>query len=86
MNIYVVMGTTGEYSDRNEWSVIAYFDEAKAKEHVVNADRRAKEIQATREDRYRVEPGANEFDPNMSMDYTGTDYYYNTVPLGDNAG
>lgn len=85
MNIYIVMGKTGEYGDRNERSVIAYFDEAKAKEHVVNADRRAKEIQATREDYYyNTEPGANEFDPNMSMEFTGTDYYYNTVPLCDN--
>ena len=80
-NVFVVIGTTGEYSDRNEWAVMAYLDESAAQEHVVNADRRAKEIFATRADRYSVERGANEFDPDMSMDYTGTSYFIYTVPL-----
>jgi len=42
--IYVVMGTTGEYSDRSEWLVIAYFDEEKAKQHVTLARQEAKRI------------------------------------------
>lgn len=42
--IYVVMGTTGEYSDRSEWPVIAYFDEEKAKQHVTLARQEAKRI------------------------------------------
>lgn len=49
-----------------------------AQEHVVNADRRAKELFATR---HSIEKGANEFDPDMSMDYTGTSYFIYTVPL-----
>jgi hypothetical protein len=85
-NVYVVMGTTGEYSDRNEWAVMAYLDEAAAQEHVVNADRRAKELFATRPDRYSIEKGANEFDPDMSMDYTGTSYFIYTVPLAKKSG
>ena len=80
-NVFVVMGTTGEYSDRNEWAVMAYLDESAAQKHVVNADRRAKEIFATCADRYSVERGANEFDPDMRMDYTGTSYFIYTVPL-----
>ena len=80
-NIYVVMGSTGEYSDRTEWAVIAYHDETAAQEHVVNAERRAKEIYATRENHYRAEKGINEFDTDMSMDYTGTFYFIYTVPL-----
>ena len=80
-NVFVVMGTTGEYSDRNEWAVMAYLDEAQAQEHVVNADRRAKELFATRQDHYSIEKGANEFDPDMSMDYTGTSYFIYRVPL-----
>ncbi len=80
-NVFVVMGTTGEYSERNEWAVMAYLDEAAAQEHVVNADRRAKELFATRQDLYSIEKGANEFDPDMSMDYTGTSYFIYTVPL-----
>ena len=81
--IYVVFGTTGEYSDRTEWCVIAYRDENQAKEHVVNATRRANEIEVTRPSRFRVDPaaGKNEFDPDMEMDYTGTSYYYAPVKL-----
>jgi hypothetical protein len=80
-NVFVVMGTTGEYSDRNEWAVMAYLDEDKAQEHVVNADRRAKELFATHQDCYSIERGANEFDPDMSMSYTGTSYFIYKVPL-----
>ena len=80
-NVFVVMGTTGELKDHNEWAVIAYLDEAAAQEHVVNAGHRAKELFATRPDRYSIENGANEFDPNMRMDYTGTSYFIYTVPL-----
>lgn len=86
MSIFVVMGTCGEYSDRNEWAVMAYFSEAKAQEHVVNADRRAKELYATHESRWQIAGGANQFDPNMQTDYTGTSYFIYTVPLGDSAG
>jgi len=39
--IWVVMGSTGEYSDRNEWLVVAYEDEATAKRHAFDATARA---------------------------------------------
>ena len=60
--IFVVCGEAGEYSDRVEWLVKAYYSIDKAKDHVLNAERRAKEIFWSRK-------GVNEFDPNMKMTY-----------------
>jgi hypothetical protein len=77
--IWIVNGTTGEYSDRTDWVVCAYHDNPKAEEHARNAMLRAKEIQKQHPgytyhnwDENRVK---NEFDPNMRLDYTGTEYY-----------
>ena len=42
--VWVVMGTTGEYSDRNEWPVRAFFDEAAAQEHIEKATKRSAEL------------------------------------------
>lgn len=39
--IYVVRGSSGEYSDRNEWPVAAYLDEPSAEKHVAMASDRA---------------------------------------------
>jgi hypothetical protein len=87
--IYVVMGETGEYSNRGEWPVLAFFDEAEAKERVIAASRRAKEIEARKDHRlssYRASlHGLNEYDPKMDMDYTGTRYYIMTVTLSEKA-
>lgn len=44
--VCVVMGTSGEYSDRREWVVCAYTDEALAKAHVEAAAARSREIAA----------------------------------------
>jgi hypothetical protein len=44
MIIYVVFGTTGEYSDRREWTVKAFSEEKKAKKLVKDATRRANEF------------------------------------------
>jgi len=46
MLIYVVMGTCGEYSDRREWSVIAYADQKLAEQHVTLATEEAKTVAA----------------------------------------
>lgn len=74
------MGTTGEYSDRNEWAVMAFFDKSLAQDHVLKADRRAKELFATRKTLKKVQ---NEFDPEMQMDYTGTSYFIYEVPIAE---
>lgn len=82
MNVYTVFGVTGEYSDRDEWTVISYLDEDMAKDHVIRAKEKAKEWEVLRKDRYTAPPeGWNEHDPKMSMDYTGTEYYYVTTLL-----
>ena len=83
MKIYVVRGTTGEYSDRSEWSVVAFRTEERARERVLAATARAKEIEVTRVSRYAAVKDINEFDLDMEMDYTGTNYYYNEVELED---
>ena len=80
--VYVVMGYTGEYSDNREWPVCAFFDEEKAKERVVLAGERAREIFSKYKDILwdsEIEP--NEYDPHMDMDYTGTSYFYHTVEV-----
>lgn len=79
--IYVVMGTTGEYSDRTEWPVKAFLDEERAKALVLAATERSKELQASRATKYERPKGVNQYDPSMEMDYTGTEYYLMTVPL-----
>lgn len=82
MTIYVVFGTTGEWSDRIEWPVKAFADEAKARHLVEQASAEARAIFARRKSRYA--PGDNEtnpYDPTMLMSYTGTSYYVVHVEL-----
>ena len=84
MNVYTVIGTTGEYSDRNEWPVISYLDEERAKDHVVRATEKATEWKVIRKETYADPPeGWSEYDHKMSMDYTGTAYYYVTTEIAD---
>lgn len=88
MKIYIVMGTTGEYSDRSEWPVVAYQDEAMAQAHVLAATAEASRIQAAlaatdSASRYTEEGRAqyleimksSPYDPDLYIDYTGTSYY-----------
>lgn len=87
MKIYIVEGSTGEYSDRRNWNVIAYTNKQEAEDHAFNATKRAKEIFPFREDFWEYNRSEfpdrlkNEFDPRMDMDYTGTDYYVTEVEL-----
>jgi len=81
--IYVVMGQTGEYSDNREWAVMAYMDENKAKQHVEGASAFAREAY-DRNGRYGgAKKGDNPLDPDMQIDYTGTNYYILPVEIGD---
>lgn len=78
--LYVVTGTTGEYSDRSEWLVRAYLSETEAEAHAEKAGAKAAELFATRSNKYRSPPeGSNEHDPRMQMDYTGTTYFVQEV-------
>lgn len=75
--IFVIVGTCGEYSDRQEWLVCWYDIEAKARDHAVKAKQRAHELQDQRYD----DPD-NEFDPHCQWDYTETDYTVQEVFRG----
>lgn len=79
-NLWIVTGSTGEYSDRCEWTVCAYRTEYEARWHVNAAQVEADRIEHTRNGRYNGgEP--NKFDPQMQMDYTGTSYHCQMVEL-----
>lgn len=84
MKIYVVTGSTGEYSDRTEWPVRAFRTQAQAEELVERASARARELFQERESKggwgYDYS-GKNAYDPRMQMDYTGTTYYVGEVEL-----
>ncbi len=81
MKLFIVHGATGEYSDRGEWTVAAYADEAMAKAHIDAAGEwyRANNCFEARYDATFNNP----FDPDMSVDYTGTHWYLGTVELRD---
>jgi hypothetical protein len=92
--IYVVIGVAGEYSDRNEWVVCAYTDEALAQEHVVKAGEAAntltlayqhldyeEETEVFTEDG-ELKPGANLYDATMQLNSTyGTRYHYTKTTI-----
>jgi hypothetical protein len=93
MKIYVVSGSTGEYSNRTDWMVRAYADENEAKSVVEEYDRIAKEIEVrcqldeddpqyiNRYGRYEDNWKWPHPDPNFQMDYTGTGYGYGEIEL-----
>lgn len=84
MRIFIVTGTTGEYSDRTEWLVTAFLNEERAKELVVLASARARQIQLDYKDDYWDLPGdISDYDPKFTMDYTGTSYYYTKTEIAD---
>lgn len=90
------MGTSGEYSDRREWPVIAYHDEGAAKRHVEAAQSEAirleeKKREAIDNDEYDFSGDWDEADENKNkyddaMEWYGSEssrYFYMTVPIGD---
>ena len=85
--LWVVMGGTGEYSDRREWPVRAYMHKAAAEAEIVKLDAQAKEIWAAKGENYYPKV-TNELrkhllDPNVDFDYTGTSYFYYEVELAN---
>lgn len=90
--VFVVMGATGEYSDRYEWPVRAFLDEGKAQALVAAADEDARAWLARSADHWQQYMNFRELsetekaelfphDPHFSMDYTGTSYYVMKVEL-----
>jgi hypothetical protein len=82
MKIYIVQGSTGEYSDHIEWIVCAYKDEKKAQEHVVKASEAARQYKIEYH-KSRITPETNPYDPQFQMDYTGTNYTVIETELKD---
>ena len=86
MRIYVVIGSTGEYSDRREWLVKAFPKQELAQQLVVAATREAKRLYAAYAssaymDYHKIPKGSNPVDPSMETDYTGVGYHYVEVEL-----
>lgn len=83
MKIWVVMGSTGEYSDHTEWSICYYADETLAQNHVDRATECAQPWVLERANgRSSIPRGANPWDPFMVIDYTGVNYYVYGVEQG----
>lgn len=83
------MGTSGQYSDRTEWPVLAFTEEPAAQTLVVLATHRAAEITRARLRRNDLlfEPPAwfvdrNEYDPGMQGDEAT--YYVMPVEMAPN--
>lgn len=79
--IYIVQGSTGEYSDRHEWIVVAFANEDVAMARVERLEALLREFgtdDADWDDRRRAEEIIRthaEGDPQCSIDYTGTRYF-----------
>jgi len=82
--IYIVYGETGEYSDRSDWNVKAFFERKKALVLLNECSEDAKKWEIKRESEYTSPPKDwSKHDPDMKMDYTGTDYFIAEVDLED---
>lgn len=84
-SIWVLFGTTGEYSDRSEWVVRGYTSQEDAEADCAALNAIAKDIRAN-SNRYSDRSDAvaerlTPHDANASMDYTGTDYSVSEVPV-----
>ena len=75
VKIFLVEGSTGEYSDHIDWPVAAYYNEANAKNRVLQCQGRANALMAEHNDNFwKIPDGANEYDAKMRADYTGVRY------------
>jgi hypothetical protein len=89
--MYVVMGRTGEYSDRTEWLVAVYDDRAQAETHVALAECWLREHQVSMNADHRLHVPydarvkACPYDDAFRCDYTGTAYYVLEVERRDTA-
>jgi len=86
MKIYVVQGSTGEYSDHREWLVKAFKSQEKAQDFVSFLDSKLLELGLKYESVYthedmEKEEKMMEFDPQFQFDYTGTMYSILEVEL-----
>jgi hypothetical protein len=80
--IWIVFGATGEYEDKHDWMVAAYFNEGDARAHADAALRFYHENNCF-DRRYDSATPKNPFDPGMGIDYTGTTWDVYPVTLHD---
>jgi len=85
--IWIVEGRTGEYSDRSEWQVCAFYDENKAKEFVEELSDLARLTYVAaggdaHEDTEEFK-ALQALDAKAGMDYTGTSYRAYAVEIKD---
>ena len=83
--IYVVLGSTGEYSDRSEWLVKAFPSLEGAENFVTFLTAKRQEVGLPKHaldwDDVTVEAAMQAFDPKYSEDYTGTRWWVSEVEL-----
>lgn len=79
--VYLVCGSTGEFSDRTQWNIAAYPEEAMACLHVEKANAWLKD-HGVRDyaDSDDFPEGCNPYDPSMQM-LGEVRYGYEAVPL-----
>lgn len=93
-SVYVVFGETGEHEDYNRWAVRAFTSEHAATRHSnkarqwlkdrLKATGRSSWLEVFEKDGFRAiqkATGANPYDENMVVDYTGTDWLVMEIPL-----
>ena len=89
--VWIVIGTTGEYSGRNEWVVAVYLEKGLAERHADLAMEEERRLAKLREASgiedvdYNYAPESlapehaallvNRYDPKVQRNYTGTDYH-----------
>ena len=90
--IYIVSGSTGEYSDRCDWLVDAHTTEQAAKDRITQLDALMQETGVLafpyadwKEKMDRIDAMKTHLngDPFFSCDYTGTSYSYAECELKD---
>ena len=84
-NIYLVQGSTGEYSDHMEWNVAAYFDKEQAERHrdlaqLYSNCTPGEDTNMYWEEREKLIE-TSLYDPKLYITYTGVRYYVDVVPL-----
>lgn len=84
--IYVVIGSTGEYSDHTYWFVHGYLDKKEAEEHAskANAWLVQKGLHSDHGRRYDGGPWDKHYspyDPDLRVDYTGARYGVEALPF-----
>lgn len=84
--VWIVMASTGEYSDRSEWTVYSFFSKATAQAYVDFLGVKYQELGGHGrlhdwEQRGALEKAMEAFDPRFQCDYTGTHWWVEEVPF-----